>query len=81
MNEKRLTMRAVSFACGMPEGWTCEEPGWWVHDKHGGVCRERDNKWYGYPKSIPESERIGPFSKAKVAAEAVQQFTATECAA
>lgn len=52
----------------MPNGWRMEEPGWWIHDGLGGVCRERDGKWYGYPKHIPESSRLGPFRTAVDAA-------------
>lgn len=60
----------------MPPGWSCEEPGWWVHEKFGGICREEDGKWYGYPVRLPESERIGPFPTAKIAAESVVQSVA-----
>lgn len=57
-------------------GWRIEEPGWWTHDALGGVCRELDGKWYGYLKSEPETDRLGPFKTAREAAEAVEQSTA-----
>lgn len=57
----------------MPDGWLCEEAGWWSHDILGGVCREADRNWYAYPKSVPESERMGPFDTANAAATALQQ--------
>ena len=56
----------------MLDGWCKEEPGWWVHETLGGICREQDGKWYGYPKTLPESERLGPFNSATTVAESMQ---------
>jgi hypothetical protein len=56
----------------MTPGWVCQEPGWWVHETMGGVCREEDRKWYAYPKNRPESERLGPFDTANKAAAAME---------
>jgi hypothetical protein len=41
------------------EGWRREEPGWWVMDGVGGICREADGRWWFYP--VEDSERVGPF--------------------
>lgn len=57
----------------MPDGWACAEPGWWVHDALGGVCREADRKWYRYPKDRSESDRLGPFLTAGEAASVLVQ--------
>lgn len=56
-------------------GWHIEEPGWWVHDTLGGVCREADGQWYGYHKLEPETDRIGPFKTARDAAEHVSAYS------
>lgn len=44
--------------------WVKEEAGWYT-SKVGGICQERDKKWYYYPiTSTPThifEERQGPF--------------------
>lgn len=57
----------------MPIGWRIQESGWWTHDDFGGICREADGKWYGYPKLEALPERFGPFVTAYEAAMAIQR--------
>lgn len=59
----------------MPSDWKMEEPGWWINDALGGVCRERDRAWYGYPKHVPEFSRLGPFRTAVEAAMSLHDST------
>lgn len=37
-------------------GWLCQEPGWWTKDGVGGICRERDGRWWFYDT---ENRRLG----------------------
>lgn len=46
-------------------GWVLIEAGWWSHAGLGGICRERDEKWYAYPL---DGSNLGPFRTCKDAA-------------
>jgi hypothetical protein len=55
--------------------WYCEELGWWTHPDYGGVCQDKEGKWWAYPKekeskwwAYPEEHRkIGPFRSRRAA--------------
>ncbi len=50
--------------------WTRQEPGFYLHPTLGGICRERDSKWYWYPAADWPDEmekRRGPLSSLKKA--------------
>jgi hypothetical protein len=53
--------------------WERQEPGWYTQSNIGGICQERDGKWYVYPLSGQSIEdRNGPFktfAKARVWAD------------
>lgn len=54
-------------------GWACVEPGWWTHDKYGGVCLEENGKWSGYPLVDGEQlYQIGPFATMQEAINALE---------
>ena len=51
-------------------GWVQGERGWWTNWFLGGICRERDGKWYLYTK---DDEKLGPFKTAVAAAQCVNR--------
>lgn len=46
-------------------GWTANDPAWWTHPKHGGICLENDGRWWAWPL---DGGRRGPFTTAIEAA-------------
>lgn len=62
------TIRLINLS-----GWHIEDPGWWVHNDLGSVCRESGGKWYGYHKNKSGADRIGPFKTVEAAANGVRQ--------
>lgn len=57
----------------MPDGWRLEEVGRYAHETDGGVCRERQGSWYGYPRGGNPPYK-GPFSTAAKAAKWVSSI-------
>lgn len=41
--------------------WIKQEPGWYTESNIGGICQERDNKWYVYILNSKPLDRKGPF--------------------
>lgn len=56
----------------MPPHWIRADRHWWLHLDHGGVARERDGTWFGYPLGWTDTSRLGPFQNALLAAQAVE---------
>ena len=51
-------------------GWEMEEPGWWLHDDHGGLVNEGSSRWFWYPLG---GDPEGPFPRLRHAVKHVQQ--------
>ncbi|QSI78659.1 hypothetical protein [Niveibacterium microcysteis] len=56
----------------MPPRWIRADRHWWLHLDHGGVARERDGTWFGYPLGWSDARRLGPYANALLAAQAVE---------
>lgn len=63
----------VPAAPRMPRGWMRMERRWWLHIKYGGVARDEQEPWYGYPLLWSDRDRLGPFKNPIEAAEAVMK--------
>ena len=55
--------------------WKKQEAGWYTSEL-GGICKERNGKWYFYPIEIKEdifTNRSGPFTTLAVARKFIIQ--------
>ncbi len=47
--------------------WEMQEPGWWTHERLGGIVRERDGRWHCYPSWCDVDLSQANFSTLKLA--------------
>lgn len=55
--------------------WELSESGWWTHPKHGCIGREKDGRWYFYPRHKVTS---WPFKTLKEAMDFAEKLNQTK---
>lgn len=55
-------------------GWEKVEPGWWLSQKYGGVCKEDDGLWHAYPLQEDDREALYVAGKFKTMQEAINKL-------